>query len=592
MNRYNKMSKTELIAALLALNEQKASNRSKDPTLDPTDVDKDELQRVLHELQVHQVELEMQNRELRENQQALEVSRNHYVELYDFAPFGYLTLDHSGCLLNINLTGAAMFGEERARLIGTPLIAYITKEDAPLFLKHLKKCWEGGIKISTDLSLVPKRNRSVSVHMSSIVVQDESDQAIVYRTTITDITERKQAGEALQKMHDTLEIQVAERTEALNQANGALLKENEIRREAEERLRSLLEAAPDAILTTDRYGQIRYANEQADIMFAYEKGALIGQSIKTLLPERFRTAHASHHQSYVEAPETRPMGEGLNLVALRKDGREIPVEISLSPLKTGQGLVVTCIIRDVSYRRRIEESLRTQALQLEEKILELEDFAHVVSHDLKEPLRGISAFSNLLKKEYGSKLDEEGLEYTQLINASAERMDSLIEALLTLASISRKEHTLIRVDLNQVLTDVQEALSFSIHEKQAEIRCPSPLPTLRCDPTQIAMVFKDLLSNAIKFNTATPPKIEISVKEEDHAYLFSVKDNGIGIDPRYAERIFRLFERLHPDEKFKGTGAGLAICKKVINQYGGKIWLESQPGEGACFCFTLPKNAN
>ncbi len=590
MSRYDKMDKAELIAALLSLKEKEQTNPSKDPAHAPHETKEDEWKRLVHELQVHQVELEMQNRELQEAQQALEVSRNRFVDLYDFAPVGYLTLDEKGCILEINLSGSAMLGEKRSRLIGEPFVPYVNQGDIPHFFSHLKKCRCTDIKVSTDLALSPKGGESLSVHLASVAVRDEKQQTVVYRTTITDITERKHAEVALQKMHDTLEIRVAQRTEALDQANAALLIENQVRREAEGKLRSVLEAAPDAILMTDQNGRILYANKQADRMFVCVRGALIGQPIGALLPERFRSAHVGHYQGYIKAPKTRPMGEGLNLFALRKDGSEFPVEISLSPLKTEQGLLVTSIIRDVTQRRQTEEILRSQACTLEEKVRELDDFTHMVSHGLKEPLRGISAFSSILLEDYGTRLDAKAQEHLHFLKECADRMEDLIEALLTLAGISRKDHTFTEVDLNPLLTDLQEELAFSINEKRVEIRCASPLPSLRCDPIQITEVFKNLLSNAIKFNTATPPIIEIAAKDAGPFYLFSVKDNGIGIDPRYAERIFRLFERLHPQEKFAGTGAGLAICKKVIDQHGGKIWLESQPGEGACFFFTLPKN--
>lgn len=227
--------------------------------------------------------------------------------------------------------------------------------------------------------------------------------------------------------------------------------------------------------------------------------------------------------------------------------------------------------------------------QLENKIREMDDFTHVVSHDLKEPLRGIEAFSGFLLEDYGKRLDQEGRRYLSLIKKSAVRMKDLIQDLLTLTAISRKGPTFEAVDLMRVLVQVQQELAFSINEKNVEIRISSPFPIVPCNPIQIAEVFKNLLSNAIKFNTMTPPKVEISAKEEKTVYLFSVKDNGIGIDARYQEQIFRLFERLHPQEDFEGTGAGLAICRKVIEGYGGRIWVESQPDEGAIFFFTLPK---
>ncbi len=227
--------------------------------------------------------------------------------------------------------------------------------------------------------------------------------------------------------------------------------------------------------------------------------------------------------------------------------------------------------------------------QLEEKLREMDDFTHVVSHDLKEPLRGIEAFSGFLMDDYAPLLEEEGQRYVRFLKSSAARMKNLINDLLALASLSRKSPALQEVDLNQTLTHVRNDLAFSIKQKNADIRLPPSLPTVLAEPTQIGEVFKNLLSNAIKFNTSRVPKVEIAVREEGAYHSFSIKDNGIGIDPRYADRIFGLFERLHRQEEFEGTGAGLAICKKVIERYGGKIWVESELEKGSTFFFTLPK---
>jgi signal transduction histidine kinase len=226
--------------------------------------------------------------------------------------------------------------------------------------------------------------------------------------------------------------------------------------------------------------------------------------------------------------------------------------------------------------------------QLREKMREMDDFVHVVSHDLKEPLRGIEAFAGFLMEDYGSKLDEEGKRYLQFLKTSAVRMHDLIRDLLALASLSRKEASLQRVDLNGVLAQIRRDLDYAIQQKGAEIEVRSPLPTVFVDPTQIGEVFKNLLSNSIKFSRLRP-RIEILALEEDRSHRISVKDNGIGIEPEYHQQIFGLFERLHPQEQFEGTGAGLAICKKVIEGYGGRIWVESRPGEGSTFYFTLPK---
>jgi PAS domain S-box-containing protein len=355
------------------------------------------------------------------------------------------------------------------------------------------------------------------------------------------------------------------------------------------KLEGLLEVAPDGIIIVDRAGRITLVNVQAEKLFGYGRKELVGQLIEILVPERFRGGHVGHRETYHAQPRTRPMGAGIDLTGRRKDGSEFPVEISLSPIEMEDGLQVISIVRDITHQRRAAAALRSQKQLLESKVREMDDFIHVVSHDLKEPLRGIEAFAGFLAEDYGPLLDEEGRRYVQFLKSSAIRMKDLIHDLLTLASISRKAPALQQVDLNQLLKRVEQELAYAIEQKQGRITQKQPLPTLLCDPTQIGEIFKNLISNALKFNMSPAPEVEIDLKEQEGAFLFSVRDNGIGIDPRYQEQIFGLFERLHRQEEFEGTGAGLAICKKIVESYGGRIWVESEPNRGSTFFFTLPK---
>jgi PAS domain S-box-containing protein len=388
---------------------------------------------------------------------------------------------------------------------------------------------------------------------------------------------------------DALEVRVQERTAGLETINEALRKEITARRLAEEKFREMIESAPDAIVMVDGGGHILHVNGETVKMFGYQREEILDQPVEFLLPARFRTAHVGHRDAYYERPQTRPMGVGPDLFGLRKDGNEFPIEIRLSPVKTEEGVLVISVIRDMTERKQVEDTLRLQKKLLEEKIREMDDFLHVVSHDLKEPLRGIDAYAGFLLEDYSERLDDEGKRYLNALRGSTLRMHHLIRDLLTLASVSRKGPSRTEVDLNAVLEEVLRDLEFAIQQKRAEVRLRSPLPSVYCDPTQIGEVFKNLLSNAIKFNEAVPPVVEISAWEEERFYGISIKDNGIGIDARYTDQIFRLFERLHRQEEFEGTGAGLAICKKMIEGNGGKIWVESELEKGSAFLFTLPK---
>ncbi len=402
-------------------------------------------------------------------------------------------------------------------------------------------------------------------------------------------TRRKGEKQAPNGVDETFEVRVQERTAALETINQALRKEMTARRRAEEQFREIIESAPDAIVIVNGQGQILRVNGETVKMFGYQREEILQQPVEVLLPERYRGGHIGHRDTYCLHPQTRPMGVGPDLFGLRKDGSEFPLEIRLSPMKTDEGLLVISVIRDITDRREVEDTLRLQKKLLEEKVREMDDFVHVVSHDLKEPLRGIDAYAGFILEDYADRLDEEGKRYLNALRASALRMNHLIRDLLTLASISRKGSTRANVELMEVIADVRHDLDFAIQQKGVEIRVNSTLPAVYCDPTQIREIFKNLFSNAIKFNTETPPIVEIAAREEGALHRISIKDNGIGIESRYAEQIFRLFERLHRQEEFEGTGAGLAICKKMIEGNGGEIWVESQPGEGSTFFFTLPK---
>ncbi len=220
----------------------------------------------------------------------------------------------------------------------------------------------------------------------------------------------------------------------------------------------------------------------------------------------------------------------------------------------------------------------------------IDDFTRMLSHDLKEPLRGIEAFSSFLLEDYAKLLDQQGTRYLKFLKESGTRMKELIQDLLTLASITQKGPNLDQVDLNVLLEQVKHHLGFAIQQKQVVFSNHLPLPIVRCDALQVAEVFKNLISNAIKFNTSTPPRIDVTAYEEESCYRFSVKDNGIGIEPVYQEQVLRPFERLHHRGEYEGSGLGLAICKKVVEKAGGEIWLESEAGVGSTFYFTLPKN--
>ncbi len=240
-------------------------------------------------------------------------------------------------------------------------------------------------------------------------------------------------------------------------------------------------------------------------------------------------------------------------------------------------------------RKRAEEELHKKKAELEEINKELENYTYTISHDLKEPLRSLQAFSSFLVEDYGDQLDEEGKDYLERLHKASARMGDLIEDLLKLSRIGREKIEFKRVDLNELLREVKNELAARLEEKKAELRIES-FPTIKCQRTLMGELFKNLISNGVKFNESERPVVEVKCEERRDEYLFSVKDNGIGIEERYLKKIFGIFERLNPLEKYKGTGAGLTICKKIVEEYGGKIWAESEVGKGSNFYFTIPRH--
>lgn len=353
------------------------------------------------------------------------------------------------------------------------------------------------------------------------------------------------------------------------------------------KFRQLLESAPDSIVVVDQGGKITLANGMTEKNFGYRTDELIGQSIEILVPERFRDKHVHHRDGYFHHPSTRPMGTGIELTARRKDGSEFPAEISISPLMTEDGLLVTAVVRDITERKETQKALQQHANELERSNAELEQFAYVASHDLQEPLRIVASYTQLLARRYKDKLDSDANEFIEFIVDGATRMQNLINDLLSYSRVGTRGQEFESNDLNKILETVINTLDLRIKDSTATVTHDS-LPTLPTDGRQMLQLFQNLIGNALKFQSDSSPVVHIGVVQLADEYLFSVRDNGIGIDSQYAERIFQVFQRLHGKGEYPGTGIGLAICKKIVERHGGRIWVESSPGTGSTFYFTLP----
>ncbi|MGE5430936.1 MAG: sensor histidine kinase [Syntrophomonadaceae bacterium] len=271
------------------------------------------------------------------------------------------------------------------------------------------------------------------------------------------------------------------------------------------------------------------------------------------------------------------------------NGKSIWFEVSNNMLKISHSSpMLLSIFRDISQRKLVEDRLNRTIKNLEESNRELEQFAYVASHDLQEPLRMVSNYTQLLSKRYQSKLDETGREFINFAVNGAMRMQSLIKDLLAYSRVTTKARPFEPTDCNEILTEVLWDLKLAIEESKAIINYEH-LPRIMADPTQFRQLLQNLLSNSLKFRTEKMPEISISSESRESEWLFKITDNGIGIDPQYFERIFMLFQRLHDSGTYPGTGIGLAICKKIVERHGGQMYVESEPGRGTTFYFTIPK---
>lgn len=356
----------------------------------------------------------------------------------------------------------------------------------------------------------------------------------------------------------------------------------------ESSFRSLLEAAPDGIIVCDQAGEILLANSQCQALFGYNPQDLVGRKIECLVPMGIRPSHGNLRENYFKNPHKRPMGMGLDLMAERKDGTLLPVEISLSPINFQGRDCAIAIVRDVTELRRLSRELKQNNAELKRSNEDLEYFAYVASHDLQEPLRMVGGYTQLLARRYSNKLDNDALEYIQYAVDGVKRMQTLISDLLTYSRLSSRSKPFSQVDLNHIARLTLSHLEPTISESQAMIEV-EPLPHVFGDPIQLAQVLQNLLSNAIKFRRKdVVPHIRIKGHVEGQTAFLSVDDNGIGIDSAYLEKIFVIFQRLHTRDQYPGTGIGLAICKKIIERHGGTIHVTSHPGQGTTFHITLP----
>jgi len=351
------------------------------------------------------------------------------------------------------------------------------------------------------------------------------------------------------------------------------------RKLAERRFRLVVEGAPNAILMTDRTGTITLVNRRAEEIFGYAREEMVGQSIGMLVPQRFHPAHAQHVEGFFVARKDRAMGEGRELWGRRKDGSDVAIEIGLNRIDLPDGPATLVSIIDITERKRTEDELRRSNA-------ELEQFAYIASHDLQEPLRMVASYTELLGDRYKGKLDEKADKYIFYAVDGARRMQQLVADLLAYSRVGSEGKPLVPIDSGAVLRNVVRGLGALIRDAGATVEAGA-LPLVLADEVQLQQLLQNLIGNAIKFRGDTPPHVRIDASRENERWVFSVQDNGIGMEMQYKDRVFQMFQRLHERGKYEGSGIGLAITKRIVERHGGRLWFESELGRGTTFFFTL-----
>lgn len=535
----------------------------------------EDIDELLYELRVHQIELEIQNEELREAQITSEDSKREYFDLYNFAPLGYFTLDKEGIILQVNLAGATLLDVERLTLNKTAFILYIAQDYRNQFHHHIKRVSETGTKQTVELKLINKGNDSFYAHLETVMIEDSNGNFKEFRIAIININDLKNTEMAL--------------------------------KESEETYREIFVKNPSVMILIDPVNNnILDANPAAIHYYGY--------TLDQLLKMKISDINASDASLVLdEIQETIPQQKDHFTIKHRlANGKIRDVDVHNGHIVYKGKNVICAIVNDITLQRKAESTLaqhnaninkmlnieiddhETAEIKLEKLIdklefsnKELERFAYVSSHDLREPLRMITSFLQLLQRRYATDLDKDANDFINFAVEGAKRMDMMINDILEYSRIGSTEKEFKSLHTEKIIKRVLHNLKTLIEDNNAIVTY-DPLPLIYANEYQMVQLFQNIIGNGIKYHGENKPKIHISVEKEDEEYIFSVKDNGIGIDQQHLERIFTIFQRLHTREEYAGTGIGLAITQRIIQQHSGKIWAESELGKGTTFFFTIP----
>jgi len=463
--------------------------------------------------------------------------------------------DFEGKILAWNRGAELMFGySEKEALQMT--IWQLAPADKAAEQKNFNLLIFASEKVSSfETQRVTKDGRRLDVWLTVTKLVDETGKVIGIASTERDITERRRAEEALKITKDRLLF-------ATEGANLGVWNWNTVTGELiwSDKCKALFGIRPDETMSYQRFSDALHPDD------------------RERTDKAVQDALDNHTDYDIEYRSLWPDGS-IHWLAARGRGYYDA---------TGKAVRLEGVVLDITARKRDEEARKQTAADLERSNKELEQFAYVASHDLQEPLRMVSSYTQLLAQRYEGQLDDKAKKYIDYAVDGAVRMQRLINDLLMYSRVGTQGKPFEPTDSHSVLGEILRNLQAAIEESRAIIT-NDDLPTVRADASQFAQVFQNLIGNAIKFRLDSPPHIHVSARDRGHEWVFSVADNGIGIDPQYKDRLFAIFQRLHTKQEYPGTGIGLALCKKIVERHGGKIWFESEPGKGSTFFFSIPK---
>lgn len=358
-----------------------------------------------------------------------------------------------------------------------------------------------------------------------------------------------------------------------------------IKREIEHK--ATLDNTIDGIITIDEDGQILTVNRSVERIFGYRQDELVGNNVCCLMPAPYKDEHDQYLQNYKRTKDAKVIGKGRKVEGQHKSGRIFPIDLGVAAYTIADKDYYCGVIRDISAQVAMEQERESLIEKLTKSNTELDNFAYIASHDLKEPLRAIKNHSSFLLEDYQDQLDQDGQHKLHRLIYLSGRMEKLISDLLYYSRLGREEPSFKLVNVTELVADVLERLAEPLIEKKVKVTV-NKLPELVCDPTRLMELFYNLITNAYKYNSAEQKRIEIGAEQQGEVWQFYIKDNGIGIDSRFDQDVFKIFKRLNSPKTFgEGSGAGLTFAKKIVEQHQGKIWFESPQEGGTCFYFTL-----